>query len=57
MKPKVWCPNMLRRNFTIGHILMKNGRKKHLHMMHMLACFYRKSVLVIDGKNNSDDGE
>jgi hypothetical protein len=23
----------------------------------LLACFYRKSVLVIDGKNNSDDGK
>ena len=23
----------------------------------MLACFYRKSVLVIDGKNNNNDGE
>jgi hypothetical protein len=23
----------------------------------VLACFYRKSVLVIDGKNNNDDGE
>jgi hypothetical protein len=22
----------------------------------LLACFYRKSVLVIDGKNNNDDG-
>jgi hypothetical protein len=23
----------------------------------MLACVYRKSVLVIDGKNNNDDGK